>query len=217
VILTIVYDNTLHKKNLGLKSDWGFSCLIKKNKELILFDTGAKGDILLNNMKKLDINFENISKIIISHEHYDHNGGLQKLSTFLHENVKLYRFKEIKPRDDMNLFCVNEPLKISDDIYSTGKMPGHPVDEQSLILKGEKGWYILTGCSHNGVKNIVKKAEKYGNIKGAIGGLHDFSEFNILKDMDLICPTHCTKYKEKIYDKFPDKTIKGGVGKTYEI
>ena len=53
--LTIVYDNTIYKKAIGLKSDWGFACLVKTKKDMILFDTGAKGDILLDNMKKLGI------------------------------------------------------------------------------------------------------------------------------------------------------------------
>lgn len=216
MILTIVYDNTIYKKNLGLKSDWGFSCLIENKDELVLFDTGANGEILLNNMKKLNINFENISKIIISHEHYDHNGGLQKITSFL-KDVKVYRFKDEKQRDDIDLICVNKPIKISDNIYSTGRMQGDPVDEQSLILKCRKGWFILAGCSHNKVKNIIKKAREYGDIKGIIGGFHGFSEFNILENMALICPTHCTKYKEKIYDTFPDKTKKGGVGKIFDL
>lgn len=216
MILTIVYDNNVYKKNLGLKSDWGFACLIENKDELVLFDTGAKGDILLNNMKKLGINFENISKIIISHEHYDHNGGLQKILSFL-KDVKVYRFKDEKQREGIDLICVNKPIKISDNIYSTGRMKGDPVDEQSLILKCREGWFILAGCSHNKVKNIIKKAKEYGEIKGIIGGFHAFSEFNILKNMDLICPTHCTKYKEKIYDTFHNKTKKGGVGKIFDL
>jgi len=30
--LTIVYDNEVYKKDAGLKSDWGFSCLIDQRK-----------------------------------------------------------------------------------------------------------------------------------------------------------------------------------------
>ena len=44
--IKILYDNDAGK---GFKGDWGFSCLIelpKVNKK-ILFDTGAKGEILL--------------------------------------------------------------------------------------------------------------------------------------------------------------------------
>jgi 7,8-dihydropterin-6-yl-methyl-4-(beta-D-ribofuranosyl)aminobenzene 5'-phosphate synthase len=45
--MTIVYDNEVFKKGLGLKSDWGFACLIDTNHDNILFDTGANGKILI--------------------------------------------------------------------------------------------------------------------------------------------------------------------------
>lgn len=214
--LTIVYDNRIRRENIGLKSDHGFSCLIETECEKILFDTGAKGNILLDNIEKLEINPKKISKIVISHEHWDHNGGLEKLCSFIKKDVEIYRFEKTKIKD-MHLVCVTEPLKIAENIFSTGRLLGDPVDEQSLVLKGEKGWYILAGCSHSGVKNILGKAEEHGKIKGIIGGLHDFSDFDILEDFDLICPVHCTKYKEKIYDKYPDKVIEGGVGQSFEL
>ena len=74
--LTIVFDNVVYKKNIGLISDWGFSCFVETGKENILFDTGSKGNILLNNLNILGIDPKRVDKIIISHEHYDHNGGL---------------------------------------------------------------------------------------------------------------------------------------------
>jgi 7,8-dihydropterin-6-yl-methyl-4-(beta-D-ribofuranosyl)aminobenzene 5'-phosphate synthase len=46
VKLTIVYDNEVFQK--GLRSDWGFSCLIEIEGRKILFDTGADGKILLH-------------------------------------------------------------------------------------------------------------------------------------------------------------------------
>ena len=214
--LTIVYDNTAYKKGIGLKSDWGFACLIKTKKDTILFDTGAKGDILLDNMKKLGIDPKKISKIVISHEHWDHNGGLEELCSFIKKDVEIYRFEKNKTKDT-HLFCVAEPLKIAENVFSTGRLPGDPVDEQSLVLKGEKGWYVLAGCSHPSVKNIIEKAEEHGRIKGIIGGLHGFSDFDLLEKFDLVCPMHCTKYKEKIYDRYHDKAVEGGVGQSFEL
>ena len=91
--LTILYDNTVFEKGKGLKSDWGFSCLIKTERKNILFDTGANPKILHNNMKILCINPSNIDKIIISHEHWDHNGGLELFKPFS-QKVELYRIIE---------------------------------------------------------------------------------------------------------------------------
>ena len=106
--LTIIYDNEVYKKDIGLKSDWGFSCIIETEDETILFDTGARGKILLSNMEKLDINPKEINTIVISHEHWDHNGGLKTLVPLVNE-VKLYRPAKKSPSKNMQLVSVDKP------------------------------------------------------------------------------------------------------------
>jgi 7,8-dihydropterin-6-yl-methyl-4-(beta-D-ribofuranosyl)aminobenzene 5'-phosphate synthase len=214
--LTIVYDNEVFKRGIGLRSDWGFSCLIQNNEDFILFDSGAKGDILINNMRKLKLDPRNINKIVISHEHWDHNGGLDSLNTFIN-NVELYRFNKKKASEKMNLLIVENSALISNGIYTTGRLSGKPVDEQSLVLKGKKGLYVLVGCSHPSVEKILRSAKQFNGIVGIIGGMHDFDMFSILDDLNTICPCHCTKYKNKIKEIFPDKYIAGGVGRVIEI
>lgn len=46
--IRIVYDN---QADAGLKSGWGFSCLIE-TQEKILFDTGDSGEKLKNGLRK---------------------------------------------------------------------------------------------------------------------------------------------------------------------
>ena len=46
--ITIVYDNT--SVTPELKEDWGFSCLLQYKGTIVLFDTGANEDILVNNL-----------------------------------------------------------------------------------------------------------------------------------------------------------------------
>jgi len=79
--LTIIYDNTSIRENL--QADWGFAALIEAHGKRILFDTGGNGEILLNNIKTLQIDPKSISDVFISHCHFDHIGGL---SHFLNEN-----------------------------------------------------------------------------------------------------------------------------------
>jgi 7,8-dihydropterin-6-yl-methyl-4-(beta-D-ribofuranosyl)aminobenzene 5'-phosphate synthase len=214
--LTIIYDNEIYQKDLGLKSDWGFSCLIETENEKILFDTGAKGRILLNNMQKLSINPKEISKVVISHEHWDHNKGLKKLISYV-DSLKVYRFKISNLDTKINEIDAENPQNISEGVFSTGKLIGKPVNEQSLVLKGKNGFYVLVGCSHSGVENILSSAKKFGKIIGIIGGMHGFDNFSILKELDFICPCHCTKYKQKLKEIYPKKVCKCGAGKIIEI
>lgn len=213
--LTIVYDNDVYKKDIGLKSDWGFSCLIETEDENILFDTGARGDILLSNMDKLGIDPRNIDKIAISHEHGDHNGGLNALAIHVGD-IELYRLAKESPSGSMRLISAEDPREITKGVYTTGRLKGI-VDEQSLILKGEKGWYVLVGCSHPGVEKIIDAARRYGNIVGLIGGLHGFNNFVLLEGLNLVCASHCTQHKKEIYELFPETSIEGGVGRIIEI
>lgn len=213
--LTIVYDNDVYKKDIGLKSDWGFSCLIETADDAILFDTGARGNILLSNMEKLGIDPRMISKIVISHEHWDHSGGLQTLVPLVGD-VELYRLGKKSPSENMQLVSAEEPQNITEGMYTSGRLKG-PVDEQSLVLKGKKGWYVLVGCSHPGVETILKAAQQYGDIIGLIGGLHGFNNFSILDGLDFTCPCHCTQRKREIKELYPRTYVEGGVGRVIEI
>ena len=209
--ITIVYDNTSFLKNL--QADWGFSALVEFRERKILFDTGANGKILLSNMEKLKINPQEIGDVFISHLHWDHIGGLE---AFLQVNnkVKLWvpsYFSEVE--NAMEIIEVKEPRKLYEGIYSTGELEGI---EQSLCIETEKGIVILVGCSHPKMENILQKASKFGKVHGIIGGLHA-TKPESLRELNLICPTHCTQYKAEIKSLYPEKYIEGGAGRIIEI
>jgi len=212
--LLIVYDNEVFSRELDVKSDWGFSCLVDNGVEKILFDTGAKGDLLIWNLKQLGVDPSEISKVVISHEHWDHNGGLGELSRFINGG-EIYRLS----REEIKGFSINvveHPLEIADGVYSTGRLHG-VVDEQSLILEGKEGWTILVGCSHPGVDKILSEARRRGEVVGLIGGMHGFKDFYLLEDLKIISPCHCTKYKRDISELYPEKTFRCGVGRIFEL
>ncbi len=214
--LTVVYDNEVFKKGAGLAADWGFACLVETKNDTVLFDTGAKGEILLSNMQRLGINPKDINKIVISHEHWDHNGGLESLVTLVDE-VEVYRIEKNDMKGNIKQVTVKEMQMISQGVYSTGRLEGSPVDEQSLILNGNNGWYVLAGCSHPGVEKILHKARHLGDIVGVLGGFHGFNNFSILKDLKYVCPCHCTKYKNEINASFPLISSKCGAGKSITL
>ncbi len=184
--ITIVYNN---EANTGLKSGWGFSCLIE-DKEKILFDTGDNGKKLIYNMKQLNIEPKDIGKVAISHNHWDHTGGLKK---FLEANNKAYVFH---PKS------FSKPTEIAPGVHSTGAL-GTFIKEQSLVINTQKGNIIVTGCAHPGLENIIEEAEQLGTIYGVVGGFHGFSRLEKLQKIELIAPCHCTQYMQEIKQSYP--------------
>lgn len=208
--LTVVYDDEVYNENPGT-ADHGFSCFIETPDETILFDTGTNGDLLLQNMKLLGKKPEKITKIVISHEHYDHNGGLNALLPFL-SHPTIYRLEHDQLSSSIHEIIVNDPMKITDTIRSTGRLPGTPVDEQSLLLETTDGIVVLTGCSHSGVGSILRHAQKQGKVTGLIGGFHGFADFEILDSLDFVYPCHCTVFKKDIKNRYPKRAKNCGVG-----
>jgi 7,8-dihydropterin-6-yl-methyl-4-(beta-D-ribofuranosyl)aminobenzene 5'-phosphate synthase len=199
----ILYDN--NAKN-GFKAGWGFSCLVETSDEKILFDTGWNGNILLYNMKIAGVNPEEVDKIVISHSHWDHIGGLNHILNFtktidvyIPESVSENLKNEIK--NHANIVEVSKAQKICKNVWTTGEL-GEKTKEQSLILKTKLGNIILTGCAHSGLESIIEKSREFGEVYAVIGGFHD-SSVDILNGIPLIMPCHCTEKIEEIKKNIP--------------
>jgi 7,8-dihydropterin-6-yl-methyl-4-(beta-D-ribofuranosyl)aminobenzene 5'-phosphate synthase len=215
VKITIITDNTVHKQ--GLRVEWGFSCLVEaKDTPRILFDTGASGSVLLHNMKRLNIEPKTIDCVFISHGHWDHTGGLKSFLK-LNNKVKLYlpqSFFSFTRPEARELIKVKDSVRIYENVFSTGELSKI---EQSMGVKTERGLVVIAGCSHPGVGNILNSVKQFGKVIALIGGLHGFNDFDLVKDLDLICATHCTQYKDKIKKLYPEKFVRGGAGEIIEI
>jgi len=75
-ITTLIEDNP--SINLNLYNEHGLSLYIEVDETKILFDTGKSGDFI-KNAEKLDVDLNNLKYVILSHGHYDHSGGFEKL------------------------------------------------------------------------------------------------------------------------------------------
>jgi len=82
-----------------------------------------------------------------------------------------------------------------------------------MAVKTDRGIVIITGCSHPEMSHILDAASEFGELYGIIGGLHGFNEFDLFKNLGLICPTHCTQHKKEIKSLYPEQTIEGGAGR----
>ena len=67
------------KENYKFINEFGLSFLIEDRDKKIIFDTG-KTRKFIKNSYILGINLEQIEDVILSHNHYDHTGGLKKFT-----------------------------------------------------------------------------------------------------------------------------------------
>jgi 7,8-dihydropterin-6-yl-methyl-4-(beta-D-ribofuranosyl)aminobenzene 5'-phosphate synthase len=228
--LTILYDNYIAAE--GTKTDWGFSCLIEGTEKTILFDTGTKSDILLHNIKKLNVDIGKIEQIVLSHEHGDHTGGLfsilEKKSdapVYIPASFSDAFVNKVK-NAGATAIRVDMPMKLCENVHLTGEVKG-PANEHAVIIDTSKGLVVITGCAHPGIARIVKKARDQleKDVYFVLGGFHlmDKSENQIndiiqqFKAAGVIkCgATHCTGDEQiKMFSKAYGKNyVEMGVGR----
>jgi 7,8-dihydropterin-6-yl-methyl-4-(beta-D-ribofuranosyl)aminobenzene 5'-phosphate synthase len=209
--LKIVHDNEARP---GFEKGWGFSCLIELEDEKILFDTGWDGNVLLSNLEKLGVRPEEIKRVVISHAHWDHLGGLPHIrrpdmQVYVPQSFSKRLRGELASRFDLHE--VKDAQQIREGVWTTGEL-GKGIKEQALVLKASKGLVIIVGCSHPGVRKIFSAASKFGKISSVVGGMHGFDDYALLEGLDLIVPTHCTVNKRKIAELFPEAYVEGKAG-----
>jgi 7,8-dihydropterin-6-yl-methyl-4-(beta-D-ribofuranosyl)aminobenzene 5'-phosphate synthase len=209
--ITILYDNTAYDKRL--KPDWGFSCLVEAPEMTILFDTGANGKILLNNMRKLRIEPASVDAVFITHAHFDHTGGLGAFLSIRPVPVFLPASCMVSSHGG-DFIKVAGPLKIAGGIYSTGELKGI---EQSLVVRLKRFSMVITGCSHPGMENILAAASRIGEVGALLGGFHGFKAYHLLESMEMVCPAHCTRQIQEIAVRFPGAYISAGAGRVINI
>ncbi len=71
--ITTLVENTVNKPDL--LAEHGLSVLLETEYEAILFDTGQQ-HALLHNAVRMGIDLSKVDKIVLSHGHSDHTGGL---------------------------------------------------------------------------------------------------------------------------------------------
>jgi len=208
---TIIYDNISWRKDLI--ADWGFACLVEIDGRKILFDTGAKGPVLIHNMKALDIDPSAIDIVFISHPHWDHVGGLE--TVLVNADCVVYVPDGFPSSETSKRFVrVKDTTRIERHLFSTGELGRF---EQALVIEDGPEKVLLVGCSHPGLSNMLEAASRTGEVTAIIGGLHGFDQFDLIEGLHLICPTHCTRHIKQIQSRYPDKYIKGGVGTVVTI
>ncbi|MCL2143342.1 MAG: MBL fold metallo-hydrolase [Methanomassiliicoccaceae archaeon] len=180
----------------------GISILIDTDGERTLFDTGMRGNYLMHNMDHLNIDVNTIDRVVISHMHRPHIGGLAAFLERRDAAVNVVAPSRIDMRKrvlgiqmgkeeipdgmsgKMNIGVISEWAQLSDNLFVTGSVPAEAppagaapeaqTEENSLVLMTKKGPVLICGCCHNGISNVMSfiKERTGKKVAAVIGGLH---------------------------------------------
>ncbi len=169
---------------------------------------------------------------MLSHEHRDHTGGLERV---LRANPKVVvyhpasfsrTFVDWIHRSTVRAVAVDEPVTIGPDLFLTGEL-GSTIREQALIVKSADGLVVVTGCSHPGIVEIVERTRALHPepIDAVVGGFHlmqhsDAATRRVIARLRELgvrrCgPCHCTGERqiELFRQAFGDAFVPMGVGR----
>ena len=140
--VTTLVENTVNKSDL--LAEHGLSLLIETEDEKILFDTGQKCKTILHNAENLGVDLSTIDKIVLSHGHSDHTGGLAGVlsvskKTHLYGHPDIFEEKYSKTQCEQRLIGIpftkealelrgakldlnREAIQITDCIQTTGEI-----------------------------------------------------------------------------------------------
>jgi 7,8-dihydropterin-6-yl-methyl-4-(beta-D-ribofuranosyl)aminobenzene 5'-phosphate synthase len=165
--VTVLVTNLAGDGHAG-DGEWGFSALVEVDGRKILYDTGASSDMTLRNAQALKIDLSDVEEVVLSHNHWDHVGGLMTLRRELskanpramsrvHVGARIFEPRWDASGEDRNglklikaeylatggTFIVHDkPVELLTGVWLTGPVP-RPNDEKNwfpgLTLDSKQG------------------------------------------------------------------------------
>jgi 7,8-dihydropterin-6-yl-methyl-4-(beta-D-ribofuranosyl)aminobenzene 5'-phosphate synthase len=142
--ITTLSENTAGRGDF--LAEWGLSILVETEEARVLLDTG-KGFSAVYNADPLGIDLHNVDRIVLSHGHYDHTGGLRGILRRTKKEVEIiahpdiwqtkYACREGEPdryigvpfqRNELEslgarFHLTTQPINITSTIMTTGEIP----------------------------------------------------------------------------------------------
>jgi 7,8-dihydropterin-6-yl-methyl-4-(beta-D-ribofuranosyl)aminobenzene 5'-phosphate synthase len=130
----------------GVLAEHGLSVLVETDEANVLLDTGLSVSVA-NNVETLGVDLKKVDKIVISHGHHDHTGGLRDVLRKMRKKVEVIGHPDIMaskyakregfpagyigiPFDRRELESLGavfvltpEPVQISENITTSGEVP----------------------------------------------------------------------------------------------
>ena len=104
------------------------------------------------------------------------------------------------------------------------------LDDSAIVVKMNQGLFVISGCSHSGICNIIEYAKEVTNedrVFGVIGGFHlkhnnrqtkETVKYFKQNNIQIVMPSHCTELPalSVFYNEFGGEQVKAGNLYTFE-
>ena len=162
ISITTLSENTV--AGPSLLAEWGISVLVEADTENILLDTGQSISAS-HNADILGIDLGKINRLVLSHGHFDHTGGLRqvlprvrgKVEIIAHPDIWQAKYARRRGQADRyigipfqrqeleslgaDFNLTTKPVKITDNIMTTGEIPMvtefEQIDPQLCVREGD--------------------------------------------------------------------------------
>ena len=149
----------------GVLAEYGLSTLIETDSTSVLLDTGQSTSVV-HNAGTLGVDLRKVDKVVLSHGHFDHTGGLRevlgrmrkKVDVVAHPDVWTLKYDRHEGRPPRYIgipfarielenlgarFVLSrEPVKLAENIITTGEVPiitdYESIDPHLFIKDGEE-------------------------------------------------------------------------------
>ncbi len=139
--ITTLSENTA---NIGYLAEWGLSIMVTTDSLNILMDTGTSISVT-HNADVLGTDLSRVDKIVLSHGHYDHTGGLREvlrrtgeIEVIAHPDIWTPKYARLEEQEfyvgipfrreeleslGASFNLTREPMHLGDGIMTTGEVP----------------------------------------------------------------------------------------------
>ncbi|MGB6872961.1 MAG: MBL fold metallo-hydrolase [Dehalococcoidia bacterium] len=140
--ITTLSENTAGRVNL--LAEWGLSILIEADGYKILLDTGRSFSAAYNAIT-LGIDLSQIDKIVFSHGHFDHTGGLLHILRMMKREVEVIAHPDIwtakyvkHPEEEEEYAGVPFPREVAETLGASFNLTREPVwISENIVTSGE--------------------------------------------------------------------------------
>lgn len=167
VRLTTLCENTAGR--FGFIGEWGLSIMVEYGQDRVLLDTGLTNSII-HNAHAANVNLDSVTKVVLSHGHRDHTGGLYYLLHAIRGKVEVYAHPDvwekkysIRPESSQQhktfvgipyypeeFECLGatfhysrNPVWLNENMVTTGEVPmttSYETIDKNLFVRTEKGF-----------------------------------------------------------------------------